>query len=74
MQRSFTLWINLTLHCQERLGAMEYQNEIICMITTIIPTASKINYIELDHKLIDIGINSVSFVKLLMELEKYFDE
>lgn len=54
------------------LGAMKYQNEIIRIIKTIIPTASKIDYIEPDHKLIDIGIDSVSFVRLLGELEKHF--
>ena len=51
---------------------MKYQNEIIRIIKTIIPAASKMDAIEPDHKLIDIGVDSVSFVRLLVELEKYF--
>lgn len=65
--------MNSTRHCQERLGTMKYHNEIIRIIKTIVPPASKIDHIEPDHKLTDIGIDSVSFVRLLVDLEKYFD-
>ena len=51
---------------------MKYQNEIIRIIKKTIPFASKIDCIKPDHKLVDLGIDSISFVRLLVELEKYF--
>ena len=51
---------------------MKYQNEIIRIIKETIQMASKIDNINLNSMLIDIGFDSVACVRLLVELEKYF--
>ena len=51
---------------------MEYQNEVIAIIKETIPMAFRMDNIDLDSRLIDMGIDSVAYVRLLVELEKHF--
>ncbi len=52
---------------------MKYQDEIIEIIKNNINITEKIDDIELNTPLLNIGVGSLSFVRFIIEIEKQFD-
>jgi len=52
---------------------MKYQDEIIKIIQNVIKLTEPIEDIKIDTNLRDVGIDSITFVVIVVEIEKYFN-
>ena len=52
---------------------MKYENEIRKIINKIIDVTESIDEVQIDRDLREIGLTSLTFVNLIIELEDFFD-
>ena len=52
---------------------MKYQDEITKIIKDIIILTETIENIRIDTNLQDVGMDSISFIKVIIEIESYFN-
>lgn len=52
---------------------MKYENEIRSLISATISVTEPINEIKLEENLHNIGVDSIKFVRLIIEIENFFN-
>ena len=53
--------------------SMQYEKEIREIISTVITTTEDINQVSIDSNLQNIGMDSITFVRIVVEIENKFD-